>query len=84
MVGSHLDNRHLVFRFQLKQRERYPDMIVEVTLRKERIVFLRKHRSDQLFGSGLSVGACNAYDRRFQSAPVYLCQLLKRVQTAID
>ena len=62
MVGTHLDNGHLVFRAYLQQGQRHANLVVEIALGCQDTITLAEHSIEQFLGSGLAIGACDADD----------------------
>ncbi len=54
MVHPHLEDRRLMLRSQAKERERQPDLVVEVALGLEDRAERRERRGQQLLGAGLA------------------------------
>ena len=83
MVGPHFHHSHLVFTGEPEQRLGHPDVVVEVALRVEHVVFFGQHGGNEFFGGGLSVGARHADDLGAQRAAVVSGQLLQRVEAVV-
>ena len=68
MRRTHLHNGNLMLRTKAKQRLGHTYVVVEVALCVQHVVFLLKHGSGELLGSGLAVGARDADNRRGERA----------------
>jgi hypothetical protein len=64
-----------------KNSERNANMIVKVARSIKKSVFLIKHRTDQLFRSGLAITSCNTDKGNLELPPVKTRQILERLQT---
>ena len=84
MVGSHLDDGDIVLLGELQEGFGHADVIVEVPLRVEHVIFLLQHRGDEFLCRGLAVGAGDADDRRAQMDTVILGELLEGLQHVIN
>ena len=78
VVHARLDHRRLVLRHEPQQRQRRADVVVEVPLRPQRLVFLRQHCGDHLLGGSLAHGAGHLYHRQPELPPVPGGQCLQR------
>ena len=57
MICAHLNDSQLGSRCYLQQGKRHPDVIVEITLGGNYIVFGGQHGTDKFLGRGLAVGS---------------------------
>ena len=57
MAGSHLDHCKLSLGVNLQKRERHTDAVVEITLSSSHAILHRKHLTDELLSSGLTIGS---------------------------
>ena len=69
---------------QTEQGLGHTNIIIEVALRIEHIVFLGEHGSHKFLGGCLTVGACDADDGDIELATVLTGQILEGLQTVID
>ena len=81
---AHLHDCYVVCRVQAQQCLGHADVVVEVALGVEHVVFLQKHRSREFLCGGLAVGSGDADDRRAERTSVIACELLQSVQTVVD
>ena len=84
MTGAHLDDGNLMVLRQTEQGLGHADIIVEVALCIEHIVFLGEHGSHKLLGGCLTVGTGNADDGDIELATMFTGQILEGLQTVID
>ena len=76
MGGSHLHNRYLMFRRDLKQRTRHAYIVVVVGLGVEHTVFFGQDRGNQFLGCGLTIRTRDADDRNVKLAAMLTGQFL--------
>ena len=81
---AHLHDRDVVCGVQAQQCLRHADVVVEVALGVEHVVFLQQHRSREFLCGSLAVGSGDADDRRAERTAVIACELLQSVQTVVD
>ena len=84
MTGAHLDDGNLMILRQAEQGLGHTDIIVEVALCIEHIIFLGEHGSHKLLGGCLTVGTGNADDGDIELATMFTGQILEGLQTVID
>ena len=79
MICAHLYDSYIVFCRQLEQCFWHADMVVQISLRIEHVIFLCQHSSNKLLGRCLAVSACYADDSCAELLAVMMCQLLQGV-----
>ena len=84
MVGSHLHDGNFIRWLYREQCQRNAYVVVEVALGVGGAEFFCHHSGNQLFGGGLSVGACDADDGDGELLPMVGGQLLQSLQTVLD
>lgn len=84
MGCAHLHYSYLVGVVESQQRLGHSHIVVEVALGVHHAVALGEHSRYELLGSGLAVGACDAYHGDVELAAVLACQLLEGGQTVVD
>ncbi|OPZ13525.1 MAG: hypothetical protein BWZ06_01309 [Bacteroidetes bacterium ADurb.BinA261] len=77
MACPHFHNAYLVLVLHRQKRERHPDVIIEISLRKSHLELFRKNGRNQFLGSGFAIGACDADDGNFELAPMMIGKLLQ-------
>ena len=77
MVGSHLDDCDVVFLGQLQERLGHSDVVVEVALCIEHIVFLFQHGGNEFLRGGFAIRACDADDGGADMYTMIFGQLLQ-------
>ena len=83
MTRSHLHYSDFVFRFQSQQRLRHTDVVVEVSLGIQYIVFLLQHRRHEFLCRRLSVGPGDADNLCSEFPAVVVGELLQCLQTVV-
>ena len=84
MRGPHLHYGEVVLGAEAQQCLRHADVVVEVALREEHVVFLLQHGGGKLLCCGLAVGAGDAYDARAELAAVMARELLQGGEAVVD
>ena len=84
MTGSHLNDGNLVLFRQAEECLGYADIVVEVPLCIEHIIFLWENSGNQLFRSRLTVGAGDADYWDVELATVLTGKILESLQTVVD
>ena len=81
MVGSHLNHGKVVLAgAQAQQRERHPDVVVQVADGGQHPELLGQHGREQLLGGGFAVRARDGQHRNSELLAVLPGQLLQRQQ----
>ena len=76
MVRTHLHNGEIMLLRELQQSLRHTNMVVEVTLRIEHIVFLLQHGGNEFLRGRLAIRTRNANDGSAQVDTMIFRQLL--------
>ena len=84
MVGSRLDDSHLMLGTDAQQGERHPDVVVEVTLGEEGAEAAAQHGTHQFLRRCLAVGAGNLQHRDRELTAVPGGKLLEGCQHIIN
>ena len=69
---------------QTEQRFRHANIVIEISLRIEHIVFLGENGSHKFLGGCLAVGTRDADNGDIELATVFTGQILEGLQTVID
>ena len=83
MIGPHLYHSQFMFRCQTEQRQRYTDVVIEISLRIQQVIFLLQNGRYQFLRRSLSVGSCDTDDTGTQFPAVIVGQLLQGLQAIV-
>ena len=83
MACTHLHHGNFVLRLEAQQCLGHTDVIVEVALRVEHVVFLLQHCGEEFLRCRLTVCSRYADDFRAEAAAVVIGEQLQRVQTVL-
>ena len=70
MIGTHLHHCHLMLRSELEQRFWHTDVVVEIALCVENLIFFLQHGSNQFLRGGLAIRTRHTNDGRAEFFPM--------------
>ena len=80
ITDPHFQHCHLMFIPQVEHRKRQAQLIIEIPLGLQHLIFLRKYRGDHFLGAGLSHAACDPHNRNLQLLQIILRNILYRLK----
>ena len=83
VVGAHLHDGNLSIRLDAQQGERHTDVVVQVALSVDDIVFLGQYRRDEFLGGRLAIGAGDGKHNSFALSAVIGGEVLQGLQSVI-